>query len=188
MICPLSAVEGKNGFLEKKADERLPGDRSGESDDETRDHTASVCKEAQLDRGSRDNGVELPAFEAGKGELREGRFQRVVRFAAWERESAADTCGDGGGSAAAVPGGVFRLQCEAFSREAGREAFDQAELYVGEEPAAGIGAGGEGEASEKAPEKAGEKADAWDDAAPRRLASSVVRRRLAMSRSRGDTG
>src|SRR5690349_5546763 len=98
MICPLSAVEGKNGFREKKADERLPGDRSGESDDETRDHTASVCEEAQLDRGSTDNGVELPAFEVGKGELREGRIQRAVRFAAWKRESAA-AGGDGGGSA-----------------------------------------------------------------------------------------
>lgn len=38
-------------------------------------------------------------------------------------------------------GGVFRLQRSSLSREAGREAFDDGELYMGQGTLAGIGPG-----------------------------------------------
>ena len=41
----------------EKSYENVPGDRSGESDEKTGDHLASVCEEDQLDRGGGDTGI-----------------------------------------------------------------------------------------------------------------------------------
>src|SRR5260370_36942472 len=59
-------------------------------------------------------------------------------------QSQARAAGGGRTSAESVPGEVFRSERASFSREATRAASDSAELYVGEESAAGSGTGAAG--------------------------------------------
>src|SRR5260370_6286883 len=82
-------------------------------------------------------------------------------------QSQARAAGGGRTSAESVPGEVFRSERASFSREATRAASDSAELYVGEESAAGSGTGAAGTAGRCAARAGGTAGIGHDDAAHR---------------------
>src|ERR1041385_4977554 len=146
MKCPLEERVGKA----RRCEGHRGADTSrgnGADDEDTGSDLEGDGGKAEVVGSGRDHRGERPDDAAVAGAVSGARLQRAVGSPQAESESEADRGGSAGESVATLPGEVFRLQRAAFSREAGRGARDKAKLHVGEDGAAGSGAGG---AEEKA--------------------------------------
>src|SRR4029077_1519557 len=166
MKCPLGRRVGKA----RRCGEHRGADTSrgnGADDEDSRSDIEGNGRKAEMVGGGRDNRGDGPDDAAVAGAVPGTRLQRAVGSPQAESESEADRGGSAGTGVAAVPGEVFRFQRTAFSRKAGRGARDKAKLHVGEDGAAGGGAGGAEKEARVASEASAEAAVAWHDAAHR---------------------
>src|SRR5271165_4315111 len=129
----MSAMKERRGKLGVENHSAVHRGGNGADDEVTRravegdgeeDHLVGSCGNHRGD-GSDDEEVAGAAgvgWVLGLGGPAEGQAQRQT-----------DTAGEGRGGAAVVSGNVFRSEHPALSREAGRGAWNQAELYLGAE-------------------------------------------------------
>src|SRR5947209_5066089 len=120
MKCPLKQAGGKNWSTWKPLTSRSRPGGNGADDEGTGSHFESGCRQAEVVGSSRDYGRDRPHDAALARTVAGARLQRIVGLPQEEAEPETSADGDGGASAAAVPGEVLRLQRAALSREAGR--------------------------------------------------------------------
>src|SRR6202162_443022 len=172
MNCPL--LKKRRGKLGGGHSSAILRGGNGADDETTRRITEGDGEEDPLVGCSRDHRGHGPDDAAVAGAAGSRRIFGAGGPAQGEAERQAGATGPGGGSAAAVPGSVFRFEHPALPREAERRARHRVELYLGAEGVAGSGLGGARQTPGKAPETERAAADGGDAAAHRRQQASVV--------------
>src|SRR5215510_2868493 len=124
--------------------------RNGADDEGAGSDFEGDGRQAQVVGSSRNYRHLRPVDEAVAGALPGVWLRRAVRSAERAAESQAGAAEDRRGSAAAISGEVLRFQRAALPREVSGRARHRAELYMGEDGAARLGAGGQAAAAGKA--------------------------------------
>src|SRR5215472_7597700 len=177
MICPLLK---RRVMLEGGTTHCQPASvrcGNGADDESTRSDFESDGGKPEMVGGGRDHRGDGSDDAAVAGTLPKEWLRRFVRLPEEAAEPEADCRGETGGGAPVVPGEVFRFQCAAFSREAGRRARHPAELHMGKAGAARSRAGGEAAAARNASATSSPAAVTGNAAAYRCQPACLVSRR-----------